>query len=342
MDITYGEIKSTGSALGQTMAQIDGQWDGIGNFIKKEKRFIFIGCGSSYLLAKSFASIGFMHTGKPTVALAAGDVMLHAKRYYGVFNGAAVVCISRSGKTSEILMALDAMKGLGCVFNAACLVCADNTPLEAKCGAVLSAPWAFDTSVCQTRCVTHFYFTAAYTAAKYAQHPLTPYESVVKQCVPFLENVLEPLAKGLASRDWNHAVVLADAELDGLAEEGALAFKEICQLPSNYYHVLDVRHGPMVLINDKTLVIAAVGDNPLELALLKDAAAKGAELAVLTDRDLGLSGGKTREVCFGCPLPPMAKGVPFIMLCQIIAYYKSKATGADPDKPTGLSPWISL
>lgn len=33
-----------------------------------------------------------------------------------------------------------------------------------------------------------------------------------------------------------------DAELCGICEEGALTFKEICQVDSNYYHLLDARH----------------------------------------------------------------------------------------------------
>jgi fructoselysine-6-P-deglycase FrlB-like protein len=160
---------------------------------------------------------------------------------------------------------------------------------------------------------------------------------------------LEPLADTLASRPWDHAVVLADGELEGIAEEGALAFKEICQLPSNYYHMLDVRHGPMVLINEKTLVIAAVGSigSELERNLLRDVLDKKAELVMFSDTPMCVEGiapvnNKINAVFFGSGLPHMAKGIPFIVLCQMIAYYKSEAIGTDPDKPTGLDAWISL
>ncbi len=59
------------------------------------------------------------------------------------------------------------------------------------------------------------------------------------------------LAEQVAERDWNKVVILADSELEGIASEAALAFAEIPQLPANYYHVLDVRHGPMVLVDQK-------------------------------------------------------------------------------------------
>jgi fructoselysine-6-P-deglycase FrlB-like protein len=137
-------------------------------------------------------------------------------------------------------------------------------------------------------------------------------------------------------------VVLGDAELGGLCEEGALAFKEICQLPSNYYHLLDVRHGPMVLVGPETLVIAVLssGGNELELALVRDALKKGATVVVYSDQPLNLPGAVV--ISFGEVLLPPARGVPAIALCQLISYHKSFLTGADPDKPDGLSPWIRL
>ena len=148
----------------------------------------------------------------------------------------------------------------------------------------------------------------------------------------------EALADELAERPWSHCVVLADAELEGLAEEGALAFKEICQLPSNYYHLLDLRHGPMVLVGEKTLTIAALGSkNELEYKLLSDVKAKKSELVAFSD----ISVEHARSV-YGYPLSHIARGIPFIILCQMIAYKKALKTGADPDKPTGLEAWIAL
>lgn len=98
-----------------------------------------------------------------------------------------------------------------------------------------------------------------------------------------------------ASEDWSRAVVLADSGCAGLAEEGALAFKEICRRDSNHYHMLDCRHGPMVQICPDTLVIALLskGDRKLQAALLGDVAAKTSHLLVLDHADGGdkLPGG---------------------------------------------------
>jgi len=159
---------------------------------------------------------------------------------------------------------------------------------------------------------------------------------------PAFMHANEPALEAVAQGDWAHAVVLGDAELSGLCEEGALAFKEICQVPSNFYHLLDVRHGPMVLISEGTLVIAALSgaQNKLELDVLRDIVAKGATVVAYSDEPLAMPG--VVSISFGQKLAHPARGIPVIAVCQLISYYKSFRTGADPDRPDGLSPWIAL
>jgi len=351
MAITYEEMHDTFSALTKSADYIEKNWAKIDKYFKSRERFVFIGCGSSYSNAKSFAMICNMNMGLSAMALAAGDILLHAKRYKKCIDGAGVVFISRSGRTSELIRALDALKSEGCDITVASLICADDTPLGEKSDIVLSTPWAFDESVCQTRCVTNAYFMAAYIFAKLTDNTAVLHDLrlMITEGPAYIEKA-EALAKEFAVLPWTHAVVLADAELEGIAEEGALVFKEVCQLPSSYHHLLDVRHGPMVLINKETLVIVALGTKcELEINLLKDAKAKGAYIAAFCDdgdncNDIGncvCTDGVTFS-CYAKPLSHIAKGIPFIILCQMIAYYKSKETGTDPDKPTGLEPWIAL
>ena len=339
MNLTYTEILDTFNALKKTGEYLENKWSGIENFIKGKKRFVFVGCGSSYSLAKSMAVMTHMATGFPSTAMAAGDVLLHAGRYAKCFDNAAIVCVSRSGRTSEVLMALDALKSRDFSFSTAALVCADDTPLAAQSDFTLSTPWAFDNSVCQTRCVTNFYFLCAYILAKTAanQGLLDELRHVISNGPEYLKKA-EALADELSDHPWTHCVVLADAELEGLAEEGALAFKEICELPSNYHHLLDLRHGPMVLVGEKTLVIAVLGSrNDLEHKLLSDVRAKKAELVAFSDTPM-----EDARSVYGYPLSYLARGIPFIVLCQMVAYKKSLKTRVDPDKPTGLDAWIAL
>jgi len=342
MDITYREIQDTFHALNKTAAYLDERWDEIARFLSGKTRFIFVGCGSSYSIAKSMAAICNMHVGMPASALAAGDILLHAPRYKKMIDGAAVVFISRSGRTSELLKALEALSAQGVSASVLSLVAADDTPMEEKSDLTLATPWAFDESVCQTRTVTNFYFMGAYIVARYTgdQATLDDFRYLLQSGGAYLEQT-ESLAKKVAVKSWNRAAVLADAELEGLAEEGALVFKEVCQLPANYYHVLDVRHGPVVLFGKETLVLVCLGtSDELERNLLEDLKAKGSHVVVFSDVPVEIPGVSCVGV--GRALTHIARGIPFILLCQLVAYEKSKVTGADPDQPTGLDSWIQL
>ena len=345
MALTYKEMHDTFTALKKTKDYIDNRWQTIETFFKTSNKFVFVGCGSGYSNAKSFAMICNMSTGMPAMALAAGDILLHTERYKKSISGAAVVFISRSGRTSELIKALNAMKVNGFNIKTASFVCADDTPLGEKSDLVLSTPWAFDESVCQTRCVTNAYYMAAYITAKITgdNSVLKDLNQIITEGSAYIEKA-ENLAKNYATKSWTHAVVLADAELEGIAEEGALVFKEVCQLPSSYHHLLDVRHGPMVLIGKETLVIVALGTGcELELNLLNDLKEKGAYVIAVTDEPI--LPADIEEITITRSeqkISHTAKGIPLIILCQMIAYYKSKETSADPDKPTGLNAWISL
>ena len=341
MSLTHKEIMDTPAALRKTMNYIEENWEKITGFLDGKKRFVFLGSGSSYSLARSMAVMTYMHTGFPTTAISAGDLLLHAPRYVNVVSDAAVICISRSGLTSEMNMALDSIKP----FNpqVASLICANDTPLEQRSTISINTPWAFDTSVCQTRTVTNFYFSAAYILAKKLGDSTLMEDliHIVDNCGEFLLRC-EKIADDIVKKNWTHAITLADAELEGIAENGSLAFKEICQLPSNYYHILDSRHGPMVLFNKDTLLLAAIGENKDKPVLNYLADMRDKETIVVAVSDVGVEVSGVLSVAYGRKLSQIALGLPFIMLCQFISFKKAAFTGADPDQPSGLSSWISL
>ena len=340
MSLTYKEIMSTQDTLQKTTAYINHEWQKVAQFPDGKKQFLFVGSGSSFSVARSLSLMTYMHTGIPSLAISAGDLLLHTSRYSKILDGAAVVCISRSGKTSEMIMAVDLIKPYN--VHLAALVCADDTPLEERSELSLNMPWAYDHSVCQTRTVTNFYFAYSYILAKWLgdQTLLDDLKHITDNCDKFLKET-EPMAKEIAGLSWDHAVVLADAELAGIADEGSLAFKEVCQLPTNFYNILDSRHGPMVLFNEQTLLFAALGvKNELEINYLNDMLEKGSKIVALSDTPVDISGVTT--LSYGRKLSHIALGLPFIMLCQLISFFKASHTGANPDEPTGLSAWISL
>ena len=345
MSLTYGELRLQYDAMAKTTALLEKEKGALSEWISASgaKQFAFVGCGSSYSVAKSLADSAYMHLGVDARAFAAGDILLHSGRYAGALQGALVVTVSRSGSTSEIVKAIGELKKRGCGFHMLSISCVCDSPLDRLADRHIDLPWAFDESVCQTRTVSCLYYAGLYLISCYAGNCeiLSSLTDVVEKGPAFF-NRIEPLCKEIASGGWERAVALGDAEIAGLCEEGALAFNEICQIPSNFYHLLDARHGPMVLISPRTLVIAAISDadNNFESDMLRDLSEKGSTVIAVSAEPVSAKG--VINICWGGKLHHAALGFPFILACQLITYYKSALTGADPDKPDGLEPWISL
>lgn len=345
MSQTYVELTSQYDALAKTAALLDEKKESLAAWLKEVKpsSIVFIGCGSSFSMAQAFAANFSMALPYPTRALAGGDLLVHAARYAKSLEGALLVSISRSGSTSEVVKSVEVLRSLGCNFTVLSISCVVDAPIDRLADQVIDMPWAFDASVCQTRTVSCLYFVGAYLAALLCgcEKTAESLRSVIERGPAFLQRI-EPTVKELAKVDFNAVVTLGDAEIGGACEEGALAFKEICQIPSNYYHFLDARHGPMVLFGKKTMILVAVSDaeNALELGMLRDLAAKTSTVVAVSAKPIAVDG--VQSISWGEELAFPALALPFLLLCQLLSYYKSFETGANPDAPDGLEAWIKL
>ena len=343
MSLLYDEMKDQYNAMAKSMACVDENLDAVRAFLEeaKPKRFIFAGCGSSYSIAKSIADMTNMRTGYTAFSVAAGDVGVNAARYKTMADGAVIVPITRSGSTSELFLMKDELEKAGAAFSVLGIAGVVDSPLRARSGCILEMPWCYDRSVCQTRTVSCLYVTSAYLMMR-----LSGNDAVAEELKAFPESGRQYMEaheaewKAIAEEGWDHAVVLGDAETYGLIEEGALAYREICQLPSNSYHILDLRHGPMVLLSEKTLAIVCMGDTKQEADLVEDVVAKGARTLVCTELPKELPGTTNFALGFACD--PIVRALGTIVVCQMTAFYKSFVCGTNPDRPTGLDAWIKL
>ena len=340
---TYREIKDQYNRLRKTKSYLDSKAADIKEIYDRHSFVVYIGCGSSYSLTKSLAVGTMTHLGKKAIAIPAGDILLRPETYRQLLTGSLVVALSRSGATSELLLAYDALKKAGASFSLLSFSCRTKQKLAAISEYALELPWAFDQSVCQTSSVTNLYFAGMYLLAHLAdnQDLKGSLLRIMETGDGFISRNEAAWAE-IAAMDWDCGVTLGDAQIGGICEEGALAFKEICQLPSNYYPLLDSRHGPVVIFDHKTLVIAAVSDvdSKYEKALIRDIRKRGCVVVTVSGEPLAIEG--TINFCVGetCEYP--ALGIPFINVAQMITNYKAIKRNIDPDNPNGLDPWITF
>lgn len=344
MYLTETELRGQFQALAKSVEALEAHPVETAAAIHDIHALCVLGCGSSFSLAKSAALQFAQMTGTPAYALPAGDLLVNFQSYRKMLKDTTLLLLSRSGATSEVVRAAQRCKEeLGCKVLSVCAKV--DTPVEKLADWSLCLPWAFDEAVCQTRTVSNLYAAAlglAYIAAGDAEKlaRLRELPRYAETFCPAWEDALSELAK----KPWTKAVVLGDSGMSGVLEEGALAFKEICRRDSNHYHLLDVRHGPMVQIGADTLVIAMLssGERELQKALLADVGGKTEHLLVLDcvpDDPQDVPGIRI-------PLPdcgPDDLQAVFALYCiQMVCFRHALSRGVDPDRPEGLDPWIKL
>lgn len=343
MFITGQEIYAQGEALIRTEDYLVNKREEIKRFFNGSRHFIFTGCGSSFMLSKTGENLFSTLPGVTSSVIAGGDYIIDPEWYRPMIEDSVVVAISRSGSTTEILRAVEIMKTVKGV-KIMSLTMQEGNKLAEMSDYNLDMPWAFDHSVCQTRTVSNFYEVLVALRCIYSDdHTLLKDMSrAVHSCSYFLQDNRKKLEK-LADRDFDNVVVLADGGLCGVAEEGSLAFTEISILPGKYFHILDYRHGPIVLNGEKTLTIAVLrpdgGD--YQTNMIRDLKKRGCILAVLDNRQEDVhgvdchvfAGGFEHYVSFGLPL---------VAACQMIAYHKAEKRGINPDNPSGITAYVEL
>ncbi len=346
MSVTYDEIKQQYAALQKTFDYIMSRKEEIVSFFKEKapKSLTFIGCGSGYCLCQSGEWSAKVRLGMPASTIAAGDLMLNFKSYRKMLDGTMLVAPSRSGSTSEVIKAIGNVRTITDVPVLA-ITCKEGSDLSGIADLSLNIPWAYDESVCQTRTVVNLY-TAQLMVLAFLSGDEKLVEDI-KKAINIGEDYMaryEDKIREVAEMDWDYVVLLADGEMQGIASEGAIAFTEIAQLVGSYYHVLDVRHGPMVKVKDNTLVIASLTSGGFEYQkpLVQEMVQRGAKVITYSDEKLEDIEGVKLQVTSGVKLDSAVQGIPFIFIAQAAAYYKAAKRGINPDNPDGIVAWVKL
>ncbi len=339
--LTQQEIFSQPESLKKTLEYLLANRNTVADFFHRYegRKMIFMGCGSSAMLAKSARAI-FGKGSSPSYALTGGEYLIAPERYAYLFEDSVVILLSRSGMTSEILRAVGLIRETSnAVFLSVTMK--ENNDLLQLCQLNLLMPWAYDRSVCQTRTVSNLYLTLLMLQAFRASDALLEEAATqaVLDCQRFLTDNSKALEK-MGARDFNRAIVLSDGILGGIGEEAALAFTEISMLPGAHFGVLDYRHGPIVLHNAATLTLVLVrpSENQYQQDLLEDLRGTGCILVTVgagaTGTDLDLKLENTPE--------DSAWGLYLIWTAQMLSLSKALADGKNPDQPKGLEAYITL
>jgi fructoselysine-6-P-deglycase FrlB-like protein len=187
------------------------------------ERVAVVGCGTSWFMAQSYAAARESTGHGITDAFAASEAFVN--RGYD-----AIVAITRSGTTTEVLELLDGVRGgtrrLGLVADA-------SSPLADVVDDVVELSFADEESVVQTRFAT--------TALAFLRTSLG--EDLTRAIADGREAVSCELADELVSAEQYS--FLGSGWTIGLAHEAALKMREAAQSWTESYPAKEYRHGPI-------------------------------------------------------------------------------------------------
>jgi glucosamine--fructose-6-phosphate aminotransferase (isomerizing) len=138
---------------------------------------------------------------------------------------------------------------------------------------------------------------------------------------------------------------LGAGPLYGVASEAMLKTKEMSLSYSEAYHPLEFRHGPMSMVNERTLVVGLLSDTGLaeEHRVLQDMQRLGARTLALVEDGSMLAGGRPDHVAeMRSGLGEWERLPLYLPVLQLLAYHRAIAKGLDPDQPNNLDAVVFL
>lgn len=127
--------------------------------------------------------------------------------------------------------------------------------------------------------------------------------------------------------------------------EGSLKLKEISYIHSEAYAAGELKHGPIALIEDGTIVVAVcTQENVFEkmLSNIKEVKARGAYVLAIVQAGHEDITSEVDEVWVIPEMDDDITAIPTIVYLQLLAYYLAVARGCDVDKPKNLAKSVTV
>jgi glucosamine--fructose-6-phosphate aminotransferase (isomerizing) len=307
--------------------------------------WIFVGCGTSYYLAKAAAST-FNYLKLPARAVPASDLLIFPELTLHEGGSYVPVVISRSGRTSEAIRAAQMLERHHNLRTIA-ITCADGQPLENACSVTLKLLDADELSTVMTRSFTSMLLGLQYLAATVSgDHTFR--EALIElaaQVEPLLKNTPQRLRLFAESRSFSDFVFLAQGPLFSIASECMLKVTESSCSYAQVFHSLEFRHGPKSIAGPETLITFLMSETSYdaEVELVEEMKGLGAATMVIANH----VDDRTRRVAdfaieLGLRTPEYARAAAFAIWGQLFGVYYGIKKGLDPDSPKNLTRVVEL
>lgn len=301
----------------------------------------FVGCGTSYNACVLGAALFNRLAGKPAVPVLAP--VFRETLSHTLSAEDAVVLVSQSGETKDVLNALNASRGSGAVILGilnvlgSTLMHASDHYLPLACGYEISVP-ATKTFLNQALLFYYLADRLRRTGARerWEDVPST-IETTIRQTDAFAQEVATLL------KPFGEMYYLGYGLTLGMAMEGALKLKEVSYAHCEGMLSAEFKHGPLSAVYDgyPILFVTAPDDAKMMINHVNEVTCRGGR-AIIVGRENELLRKSAHDYL---PLPEVSHELSAILAAvplQLISYYLSVSKGHNPDFPRNLSKTLTV
>jgi glucosamine--fructose-6-phosphate aminotransferase (isomerizing) len=249
------------------------------------------------------------------------------------YSGYLAVAVSQSGKTPEIVTALERMQGEGATGLA--ITNDGDSPLARAAAGTVALGAGEERAVPATKTVTTTLAAFALVAAALGDAPFSRAE--LDRVPEWVAHVLDDpapadrVAAGLEG--VTRLLTVGRGLLYSAALEAALKLKETTMLSAEGFSGADLRHGPIAIVEQGFPVLAFLAGGPAhaDMAdLVSDLRGRGADVYVAAPDDKA-------ELPLPEDVPDGLAPIVAVVRAQQVALALARVRGLDPDAPAGLS-----
>lgn len=269
-----------------------------------------------------------------------------------ITNKTLLIVISQSGETADTLAALRLAKKKGAKVIAVTNVVGSTVSREAD--GVFYTHAGPEIAVASTKAYTTqliaLYIFALYAAENKKSLPQSEIEQYKKDLLSLPEKIERVLkCEGDIKKISKKLVGEKDMFFLGrgmdycVAMEGSLKLKEISYIHSEPYAGGELKHGPIALIEDGTVVVCISTNADLKPKMdsnVKEVITRGAHIIGVQTEGFETHGFD--EVCTVPRVNELLSPVVSVVPLQLLAYYVSIAKGCDVDKPRNLAKSVTV
>ena len=319
--------------------------------IRKLSRIHIVACGTAY-----HAGMTAKYVIESMARISVEVDMASEFRYRNpiIEEGALVIVISQSGETADTLQALRDSKARGAKVLGIVNVVGSSIAREADS---VMYTWAGpEIAVASTKAYSAQLIALYLLAMKFARVKGTISEEEYQQLVFDLRRLPEQIElllgnKTRIQRFANRYVAAKSVFFIGrgldytLSMEGSLKLKEITYMHSEAYAAGELKHGPISLIEDGTLVMASLTQEDLykkTISNIREVKSRGAFVLALTTTGHDDIEDSADYVLYIPQTNRYFTNSLAIIPFQMFAYYVSIGKGLDVDKPRNLAKSVTV